>query len=758
MISGRCIGCALLFARLLLISSSVEASTGAIAVTQTEAGKTPTYIGYNMGHYLPGSNTSAWVDYSDVNAFRVWTSPGDYEPTDDIAPFGDGVSTLSQFNARKNALRADPTNPSYIDFSKFDSRFKTFIQDGRNHVLADTLLSDLKTRGITPVVELSRSTAWTMTSMGRQVGTVAARLCDGLLHGQELRRVAVSDVQRAGPEHISGSAGGVARAIEDCIRCHPQRRSGRESGLREKPGSRRVRPVTIQGASQIDTWGKAALESNRTDYQGNTVNYDLFNTFDVHRYNSTGASFEADMTTFKTKIPQYNPSGEMMPVQYTEFNRRNSSSYAGSSDTPDTPSMFLGVADDYLGAIRGGVNGMYAFKFSQTLWDDDSNSATPDVPQKTGLHYVNSDYDKNTNPGGTNDITGATRSAGVVRLASKAFKGARPRLDAAISTSNSNYSAATSFDAAKKNYYLFGVNQNSTATYDIEYDLSGWDVQPGSVVSVEEVSAYHHGEVTQMVTVPQSRKITLSQPLQSVWLLTAPQGTPQQQVILPPTDDARVRNSAGTGADYRNTNYGSLTTARVGRTDESESNPARFDYATYLKFSLGGHNASDISRAIFQITGQSIGDGAGAATPGSILFHVYALSDDNWNENQITWANAPNLLDTDARIEGVGTSAYVAGMLTFDPTISEFGIDLSDLLDTHPELFADNALSLVLVREKRFTGDVDPTQTLVELMTREAGSATAPRLSLFVDVPEPGSMTLVAIAGSAALLRRRRWS
>ena len=101
-------------------------------------------------------------------------------------------------------------------------------------------------------------------------------------------------------------------------------------------------------AATIETWGKTALQANRTDYQGNTVNYDIFNTYDVHRYNSTGSTFATDMQTFNTKIPQYNASGQMMPVVYTEFNRRNSSSFGGSTDTLDTPSMFVGLADDYL--------------------------------------------------------------------------------------------------------------------------------------------------------------------------------------------------------------------------------------------------------------------------------------------------------------------------------------------------------------------------------------------------------------------------
>ena len=112
---------------LVAIACKATASTASIAVSENQIGVTPTYIGYNMGHYLPGSNTSAWVDYSNVNAFRVWLSFSDYEPTDDISPLGDGVTSLATFNARKSLLRANPTNPSYINFSKFDNRFKNYV-------------------------------------------------------------------------------------------------------------------------------------------------------------------------------------------------------------------------------------------------------------------------------------------------------------------------------------------------------------------------------------------------------------------------------------------------------------------------------------------------------------------------------------------------------------------------------------------------------------------------------------------------------
>jgi hypothetical protein len=296
-----------------------------------------------------------------------------------------------------------------------------------------------------------------------------------------------------------------------------------------------------------------------------------------------------------------------------------------------------------------------------------------------------------------------------------------------------------------------GVNRHATEGHDLTLDLSSWNVQPGTVISVEEVSTKHQGEVTRLVTVPQNKKITLAgQPSQSVWLLTAPSGTPLNQVVLPASHDARVRNSDAASAEpYKAQNYGSLQRARVGRTPDS----ARFDYASYLQFDTGDVNVSDVSRAILQATGQAARDGGG--DPGNVMFHVYALASDNWNENTITWDNAPNLADLDAKLTGVGTDAFPVGHLTFDSVVNEWGVDVTDFVKLHPGLFDDGALSFALIREERFAGDADATFSYVDLWTSESGLATAPKLMLSV-VPEPGSLFVAGGAGLLLLMRRRR--
>jgi hypothetical protein len=159
-------------------------------------------------------------------------------------------------------------------------------------------------------------------------------------------------------------------------------------------------PTKIGGADSSSTWtpgagfndfGEGALETNRTDYAGRAINYDIFNTYDLHRYNDStaGNAFISDIQTLNTKIAQYNASGQLMPITYSEYNRQNSSSFAGSTNSLDTPTVFTELATTNLRAMTQNVKGLYAFKFNQTLWDHDSSSSTPDVPQKTGFYYLN---------------------------------------------------------------------------------------------------------------------------------------------------------------------------------------------------------------------------------------------------------------------------------------------------------------------------------------------------------------------------------
>ncbi len=739
------------------------AGTATVNVSSTPVGKTLRHVGYNMGHYLPGSNTSAWVDYSGVNAFRVWAASSEYEVAhgagtmrDDLDPWGDGVSSLTSFNDRKAALRGDPLNPSFIDWSEFNNLFENKTQTGRNKVKLNHILGELHDRGIHVMQQTTRTPgAGPITGSGDWAGKWEQWQHYYAMAFHSAKNYDVAQWQMYNePNGDPSISGDIPQYITRLQLASDAIRSA-IADVNSLYGKSLVAdiaaPVSAGGAARVDDWGKAALQAIRKDYQtdftGQASSVDIFNTYAAQVYGLNGAQFGAEATSIKNKIqtPGYHAGGPAaaaaMPLMFSEFNRHTSNNFATMPTVSlETSSVVSDIASIYVNAMAAGTESMYAFKFSQTMWLP--NGITVEEPQKTGFHYVSDT--------GLKDITGATHAAGVVRLVAKGFQDRRDLLGTSLSDTTgtiNGFDSASSYDPDTSNYYLLGVNRN-TISHALTFDLNSWGIAPGTMVSVEEVRSVaggsHNGEVVHVVPVGADGRITLNQPSLSAWLLTVPGGAPQTVVSLSPSADASVRNDAPAS------NFGASAVARVGRSPAATT----FDYATYLKFSLGDTDAADVSRAILRLNGQSATDGS-TADPGSILMHVYAIVGDDWDESTINWNNAPDLSDADTKTLGVGATAFPVGQLTFTGGVPQLiGIDITEFLRDHPGLFDDGQLSFALVREERFTGDADPTSSYVELFTKEAGGALAPQLMLFV--PEPGSAAVLGFAGMAPLARRRR--
>src|SRR3954468_22026372 len=75
------------------------------AVSGVASGVTPRFLGFNNGHYRSVSDTSAWVDYSGINAMRVWAAENDYLSTTEPAGYGDGVATQAGFDTARASFR-----------------------------------------------------------------------------------------------------------------------------------------------------------------------------------------------------------------------------------------------------------------------------------------------------------------------------------------------------------------------------------------------------------------------------------------------------------------------------------------------------------------------------------------------------------------------------------------------------------------------------------------------------------------------------
>jgi hypothetical protein len=221
---------------------------------------------------------------------------------------------------------------------------------------------------------------------------------------------------------------------------------------------------------------------------------------------------------------------------------------------------------------------------------------------------------------------------------------------------------------------------------------------------------------------PASKLVTLQQPGQSVFLVSVADHAPAYRVTLGATDDAMVK--AGTSA---NANFG-------GSADLfAQNDPTQGDArnVTYLKFDLGAIPTGSVEQAILRVSGENTGSAS------QVIAHVYGIYNDGWDEQTITWNNAPNLgnppgigvLNSISQnfVEGVGTTADVVGEMTGISATRALMIDVTPFVKQHP----DQKLSFLIAREIRFDGEnVDDSFTSLRLSSKESGVDAGPQLLL----------------------------
>jgi hypothetical protein len=699
---------------LAVCASSLLTRATTITVSTTAAGTTPQYVGFSQGDYAFNTNTSAWVDYSGANAFRIWSTPSSY-PTE-VA--GVNVTTQSDFEARKAALRADPQSNTYINWPAFTAKSGSTIQVGSNLLTLDYALGQLNGRGIHVMEQMTRTVNNEVTDWSGKWSQWQAYYAQAFY---DARNYNVAQFQIYNEPDLSTgetpadllvrlqlASDAVHSAIADV------------NALFGRHLTASVAGPTSAGSSSttFNTWGKPLLAANRTGYDGKPTSYDLFDTYDYHNYTSNISSFASNISFVKNNVAANNASGSAMPVILSEFNYQTSASFANNNDNLRMPAIYSGIGADLIAATGAGVDGLYAFKFSQTPYD---STAQGTIPQPTGFYYLDS--------GNTDNVTGSTPAAEAYRLYAKGFKAGRTRLATSAGTTSGSYTMVADVDASTGTYYAYAAN-TATAANSVTLDLSGWNVQPGQLVTLEEVSARRMGEVSAVLTVGANRQITFTQPSQSVELVTVQQGAPQRASSVPAAVVAQLRYNPSIPSS-KTTPSGNISTFNVARS----TSPTGDNYASYVKFDLTSQDRPSIARAILSVTGHN-------STGSSVdTIEVYGILNDAWEPSTLTWSTAPDLSPTAPLMTNVGDGAFPVGHLSFDATDSTAMIDVTSFLQ---QFSADALVTFALVREQQYAGEPDDGSV---------AQLSNPQLILFSSAtPEPGA----AIAIGLALLTLRR--
>lgn len=708
-----CVSLAVFAAIAVLAPPRAHAVT--VTVNAANAGTTPEIVGYNSGHFMPGSNTADWWRYSGVNGARVWPTPSVVEGTDDGGGWGDGVSSESTFFTRRTNLRNDPLNTSYVNWPYFENRYQNNPTTGANIINLNHAFSTMHAMDIDPLVEINRtnegSYAW--DPAGTEAGWADRWEHWQHFYAQAFYLAKNFDVHRFQMynepnldddltvaeyiERLQFASDAVQSAVMDVNRIYGKSLDPQMQG-----------PVSAGGTSLYSSWGAPVIANLH-----NTLDpaFRLVDTYAYQQYNASGETMASQLNSLKNSVNADAP-GEGIRFAITEFNVHTAANFENMPETLDTPSKSSRFGSILANLANTKPNELYIFKFSQGPGTD------PGTVKKNGTHFVDND----TAP---YNIGGVTKGGEVVRLFAKGFAGANElfNVPAASGTGSADLRLTASHDAEHDRYYLFSANE-ATSARSFTLNLSSWNIEPGTRVIVEEVGADRHGEVSHILTVPANRILSLpgsGQNAQSVLLFSIPKSKAAYDVTLGATDDAMVKAGANAAANFGD---GPNLYAK-----SEPVNPAARN-VSFVKFNTGTIPASSIEQAILQVHGEN----AGSAS--QVIAHVYGLTNDAWNESTINWNNAPNLADSNGTalddisenfIEGIGASANFVGHFTGLATERDMAIDVTSFLRDHP----DQEVTFLIAREVRFDDEnVDDDLTSLQMASKERGAEPGPQLLL----------------------------
>jgi autotransporter-associated beta strand protein len=713
----------------LVVASSAHGQT--VTLSGSVVGSTPSVLGYNSGHFLPGSNTASWWKYSGVNGSRIFSSPSYLTPGSSTyfrseSTLALSATTQAQFVTQRDALRASGTATTYIRWDRITPLYTTGTTDGNNSIQLKTAEDSMKSLGIKPLIVMTRSPAsyaWPTSPSANSAADWQDRwlawqqwYSQAFLHAQyndvenfqffnEPDLYASSNgtlTQDQWLEMVRFGANAVESAVADVNRIYGKSLTPHVYG-----------PVTTGPETSAGGWGDLLLR-NRTNQviTGSSSSYRLFDHYDYHNYGSSPTTFGTKVAdTISAINATTGGQAAQLPIVLSEFNTRTSTNYDPTDAvnnpngyTPDTPEMSSRLGQILVNLANNKPDELYLFKFTNA------------GGANNGVHWQSESGSKN--------VGGASRSAMVYQLFTEGFT-ANSLLKTPTSSDSALTMAAAS-DPTEGKRYAYISNESGSISKSMTLDLSSWNVAVGSTVTVKQVSGLHQGGISQTLTVPANRTITVNADPFGVVLVTAPTVSGLERRPFTASENAYVQESGLT------TNYSGSATLLV----RSGSTTATHN-AAYLKFAIGSLDPALVADATLSIT--AFDPAATDPTTAGIVCHVYGITNSTWRQattgtaTGITWTTAPNISQASrpaARttisqnyVTGVGTTADIVGQFAATGTATTLSIDVSRWIAERVAA-GDTNVSFMITRDVRFDGDFDNVHSL-SITSREGAGANA---------------------------------
>ena len=347
-----------------------------VRIGKETTGRTMKYVGYNQGYFVPGSNVAAWLEYSGVNAVRLWADLRTYVHPEWV----DNKSIVKdpdEFDRLKRIFRDNPLNGNLVRWDSIDATASRLIPSTNTMVLKYAL-QELNKQEIDIVLQSGYrvkaadwSEKWLQWQRYYALAFYLAR--EGNVHMFAMQNE--PNHRHAGPVPLDVWID-MMRIASDAIRCA----IADVNRIYEKHLTPRfVGPVTA--GTNTNWWAKIAA-SERIDYRGNKCDYDLIDIFSTHSYNLPAAGYEGKVQSIDKILRDNHPLHDTKPIVFTEIGRWMNAYLIDKEETMDSPSLFTEWAGIYTRNMQGGGYGMWAFKFANTA------SSTYPRGIKSGHHYI----------------------------------------------------------------------------------------------------------------------------------------------------------------------------------------------------------------------------------------------------------------------------------------------------------------------------------------------------------------------------------
>ena len=347
-----------------------------VTVNKDVIGNTMKYVAYNQGYYMPGSNISGWLEYSNVNSLRVWTSMNDYVP-EEAVNYQKNLNTLEEFEAYKHELRSSPEKNNFIKWKLILERCRK-QQFSTNSMVFEYALLELKRLNIDVVLQMNStdfdhtwSNKWKQWQRFYALAFYAAKTGDVTMFAMQNE----PNHRHSGPMKITQYVDAM-KIVSDAIYCAIQD-VNKLYGKHLK--SRFVSPVT---AGSNANWWAEVVKSLRIDYRGFPSDRDLLDIFSTHSYNLPAAGYVSKVSDIRKIIVDNHPLKRSLPIVYTETGRWMNAYLIDKYETMDSPSLFTEWAGEYTNNTLNQGYGMWTFKFANTT----SNTYPRGI--KSGHHFI----------------------------------------------------------------------------------------------------------------------------------------------------------------------------------------------------------------------------------------------------------------------------------------------------------------------------------------------------------------------------------